>query len=137
MIDCMIIGDSIAVGVHMARTECVRYAKNGINSSQWNKEFLHSSITRSYSTIIISLGANDYNGVQTEIELRKMRMNIQGKRVFWISPGKERKPVAYAAMQNVAKDYGDVILERPKEHMSGDGVHPTGKGYKILADQTR
>lgn len=137
MIDCMVIGDSIAVGVHMARTECVRYAKSGINSSQWNKDYLAQAITRPYETIIISLGANDTKNMPTDAELRKMRINIQGKRVFWISPGKERKPVAYDAIVRIAKEYGDVILERPKEHMSGDGVHPTMKGYRELAEKTK
>jgi lysophospholipase L1-like esterase len=23
------------------------------------------------------------------------------------------------------------------EHMSADGIHPTGRGYKILGEQTR
>lgn len=137
MIDCMVIGDSIAVGVHMARTECVRYAKSGINSSQWNKDYLAQAITRPYETIIISLGANDTKNMPTDAELRKMRVNIQGKRVFWIDPGKDRKPVAHDAIVRIAKEYGDVILERPKEHMSGDGVHPTMKGYRELAEKTK
>lgn len=137
MIDCMVIGDSIAVGVSMIRTECVKYAKSGINSSQWNKDYLAQSITRPYETIIISLGANDTKNIPTVAELFKMRTSIQGKRVFWISPGKERKPVAYAAIESIAKQYGDVILERPKEHMSGDGVHPTMKGYRELAEKTK
>jgi lysophospholipase L1-like esterase len=37
----------------------------------------------------------------------------------------------------LAKEYGDVVLPRPKDHMSDDGVHPTGKGYKILAEQSK
>lgn len=137
MIDCMVIGDSIAVGVHMARTECVRYAKSGINSSQWNKDYLAQAITRPYETIIISLGANDTKNMPTDPELRKMRVNIQGKRVFWIDPGKDRKPVAHDAIVRIAKEYGDVILERPKENMSSDGIHPTMKGYRELAEKTK
>ncbi len=137
MIDCMVIGDSIAVGVSMIRTECVRYAKSGWNSTQWNKDYLHMATTRPYETIIISLGANDTKNMPTEIELRKMRTNINGKRVFWIDPGKDRKPVAHDAMMRIAKEYGDTVLLRPKEHMSGDGVHPTGKGYRVLAEQTK
>jgi lysophospholipase L1-like esterase len=29
------------------------------------------------------------------------------------------------------------VLPRPQEHMSADGIHPTGRGYKILGEQTR
>jgi len=137
MLDCMIIGDSIAVGVSMARKECVSYSKGGWNSWQWNKDYLSLSTRKSYETIIISLGANDHKGVKTEQELRKMREAIKGKRVFWIDPGKDRKPIPHEAMTKIAKEYGDVVLLRPAGNMSADGVHPTGKGYKILAEQTK
>jgi lysophospholipase L1-like esterase len=137
MLDCMIIGDSIAVGVSMVRKECVSYSKGGWNSWQWNKDYLSRSTTKPYETIIISLGANDHKGVKTEQELRKMREAIKGKRVFWIDPGKDRKPIPHEAMTKIAKEYGDVVLLRPAGNMSADGVHPTGKGYKILAEQTK
>jgi lysophospholipase L1-like esterase len=137
MIDCMIIGDSIAVGVSMVRKECVSYSKGGWNSWQWNKDYLSQSTTKPYETIIISLGANDHKGVKTEQELRKMREAIKGKRVFWIDPGKDRKPIPHEAMTKIAKEYGDVVLLRPVGNMSADGIHPTGKGYKILAEQTK
>jgi lysophospholipase L1-like esterase len=133
----MIIGDSIAVGVSMVRKECVSYSKGGWNSWQWNKDYLSQSTTKPYETIIISLGANDHKGVKTEQELRKMREAIKGKRVFWIDPGKDRKPIPHEAMTKIAKEYGDVVLLRPADNMSVDGVHPTGKGYKILAEQTK
>lgn len=137
MFECMIIGDSIAVGVSMQRTECTSYAKVGWNSWQWNKDFLAKATTNQYETIIISLGANDHRGVKTEYELRKMRESIKGKRVFWIDPGEDRKPIPHQAMLKIAKEYSDTILLRPANHMSGDGIHPTGKGYKILAGQTK
>jgi lysophospholipase L1-like esterase len=133
----MIIGDSIAVGVSMVRKECVHYAKSGWNSSAWNRDYLDKASNKVAETIIISLGANDHAGIKSEQELRKMREAIKGKRVFWISPGMERKPVAQTAVEKVAKEYGDVVLARPKNHMSSDGVHPTMTGYKELANQTK
>lgn len=137
MLECLIIGDSIAVGTAMARPECVSYSKGGWNSWQWNKDYLAKASVDSAKTVIISLGANDHAGVKTEKELRKMRESIKGQRVFWISPGKERKPVAQDAIERIAKEYGDTILPRPMQHMSADGIHPTGKGYKLLAAQTK
>lgn len=137
MLECMIIGDSIAVGTAMARPECVSYAKGGWNSWQWNKDYLDKASNQTAKTVIISLGANDHKGVKTEKELRKMREAIKGQRVFWISPGAERKPVPQDAIERIAKEYGDTVLPRPMSHMSSDGVHPTGRGYKLLAEQTR
>ena len=40
MLDCLILGDSIAVGVHMFKKECVAYAKGGINSWQYNRDYV-------------------------------------------------------------------------------------------------
>ena len=137
MIDCLILGDSIAVGTAMARPECVSYAKGGWNSWQWNKDYLSKAISQPAKTVIISLGANDHKGVKTEQELRKMREAIKADRVFWISPGRERKPIPQEAIEQIAKEYGDTVLPRPEGYMSADGVHPTGKGYKILGEQTK
>ena len=137
MLECMIIGDSIAVGTAMARKECVSRARGGWYSWQWNKDYLDKASAEPAQTVIISLGANDHKGVKTEVELRKMRESVKGNRVFWIDPGQDRKPVPHAAIVRIAAEYGDTILPRPQGHMSADGVHPTGRGYKILGDQTR
>ena len=137
MIDCMVLGDSIAVGTATARPECVSYSRGGWNSWQWNKDYLSVATTKPYETIIISLGANDHRGVKTELELRRMREAIKGKRVFWIDPGKDRKPVPHDAIMRIAAEYGDTVLPRPKEHISADGIHPTGKGYKEIAKATK
>ncbi len=137
MLECMIVGDSIAVGTAMQRSDCVSYSRGGWNSWQWNKDYLKIASEKNYKTVIISLGANDHSGVNTEKELLKLRSFVKADRVFWISPGKERKPVAQQAIEKIASNYGDIVLPRPKDHMSGDGIHPTGKGYKILAEQTK
>ncbi len=137
MIDCMIIGDSIAVGTAMARPDCISYSRGGWNSWQWNKDYLSVASAKSAKTLIISLGANDHRGIKTEEELRKMRSTVKADRVFWIDPGQDRKPIPHDAIVRIAKEYGDTIIPRPKDHMSGDGVHPTGRGYKILGEQTR
>ncbi len=137
MLECMIIGDSIAVGTAMARPECVSHSRGGWNSWQWNKDYLEVTKNKPTKTLIISLGANDHKGVKTEEELRKMRAAVKADKVFWISPGKERKPIPQDAIERIAKEYGDIILDRPMNHMSADGVHPTGKGYKELAEKTK
>ena len=134
MIDCLILGDSIAVGVAMYRPDCASFSRGGWNSWQWNRDYLPAASSRDYSTAIVSLGPNDHAGVRTEDELRKMRRSIRAARVFWIDPG-PRKPGPRAAIERIAAEYGDRILARPE--MSPDGIHPTPKGYRLLGDQVR
>jgi len=135
MLECLIVGDSIAVGTAMARPECVSLSKGGINSSQWNRQNANNNIAA--KTVIISLGANDHRGVKTEDELRRLRTAVKADKVFWIDPGQDRKPVPHDAIIRIAREYGDTIIARPKNHMSSDGVHPTGRGYKVIAEQTK
>ena len=137
MIDCMIVGDSIAVGTSYARPECVSYAKGGWNSWQWNKDYLSKASEKPVKSLIISLGANDHEGVKTENELRKMRSAVKAERVFWISLGKDRKQKQMAVIEKIAAEYGDTIIPRPEANMSPDKIHPTGKGYKIIGEATK
>jgi lysophospholipase L1-like esterase len=129
MLECLIVGDSIAVGVSQVRTECQSIAKSGINSANWNKLHLHK--LQPTKTLIISLGANDL-GIDTEANIRKLRENAQAQRVFWLLPSQKLKPDQVRAVKFVAGDYGDTVIPRPEKDISGDGVHPTYKGYKVL-----
>jgi lysophospholipase L1-like esterase len=135
MLECLIVGDSIAVGTAHFRPECVSLSKSGINSSQWNKQNAGNNVAA--KTVIISLGANDHRGVKTEDELRRLRTAVKADKVFWIDPGQDRKPIPHDAIVRIAREYGDIIIARPKNHMSADGVHPTGRGYKVIAEQTK
>jgi len=131
MIDCMIVGDSIAVGTHQFRPECRVHAKVGINSSQWNRQ--NSSRDLTAKTLIISLGSNDHAGVRTLWELQQLRARADAERVFWILPA--IKPDVQDMVQIIARDHGDVILTIP--NLQADKVHPSRVGYKKLAEQTR
>jgi lysophospholipase L1-like esterase len=132
MLECLILGDSIAVGVSQIRTECVAIAKSGINSTDWNKK--HINQIKPANTTIISLGSNDWDG-KTYDNLRKMRKEIDG-RVYWILPSATRKPKERQAVLDVANEFSDFIIERPKE-MSPDGIHPTYRGYAEIARETK
>jgi lysophospholipase L1-like esterase len=134
MLECLIVGDSIAVGVSQVRPECEAIAKSGINSSDWNKKHLHK--LKPARTLIISLGANDL-GINTEGHVRSLRTNAQADRVFWLLPRQKLKPKQVEAVRQVATEFGDTVIPRPENNISSDGVHPTYKGYKILGDQTR
>jgi lysophospholipase L1-like esterase len=134
MLECLIVGDSIAVGVSQVRPECQAIAKSGINSSNWNKLHLHK--LKPTKTLIISLGANDL-GINTEENIRKLREKAQAERVFWLLPSYRLKPEQVRAVKFVAIEYGDTVIPRPEKDISGDGVHPTYKGYKVLGELTK
>jgi lysophospholipase L1-like esterase len=132
MIDCLIIGDSIAVGTHQARPDCVAYAKGGWNTWQWNRDYLKNDLTA--KTVIISLGSNDHKGVKTKAELQRIREKVgTTARVFWILPA--IKPEIQAIVNAMAKEYGDTVL--PITRLQKDGVHPSWAGYKELAEKTK
>lgn len=139
MIDCMILGDSIAVGVHQFRPECVAYAKGGWNTWQWNRDYLKNDL--SAETVIISLGSNDHKHVHTEAELIKLREKVKGKRVFWVLPAGNLKAsnvnINYIQLtvKEVAAKYGDVVL--PITRLQPDGIHPSWAGYKDIAAKTK
>lgn len=132
MIDCLIMGDSIAVGTHQARPDCVAYAKGGWNTWQWNRDYLKNDLTA--KTVIISLGSNDHKGVKTKAELQRIREKVgTTARVFWILPA--IKPEIQAIVNAMAKEYGDTVL--PITRLQKDGVHPSWAGYKELAEKTK
>ncbi len=132
MIDCLILGDSIAVGTHQVRTDCVAYAKGGWNTHQWNRDYLKNNLTA--KTVIISLGSNDHKGVRTKAELQRIREKVgTNSRVFWILPA--IKPDIQEIIKQLASDYGDSVL--PITRLQKDGVHPSWAGYKELAEKTK
>ena len=139
MLECLILGDSIAVGTHQFRPDCVAHAKGGWNTWQWNRDYLKNDLTA--ETVIISLGSNDHKHIHTEAELLKMRNKVKGKRVFWILPAGNLKAsgvnINYIQLtiKEIAKQYGDTVL--PITRLQPDGIHPSWAGYKDIANATK
>ena len=133
MLECLILGDSIAVGTAKARPECFTVAKGGINSSNWNKE--HLGLDLNAKTVIISLGTNDTKAVHTREELEKLRKKVEAGRVFWIMP--PIKPEIQDIVKDIANEYRDQIITISQDKLSGDKIHPTPKGYKEIGEQAR
>jgi lysophospholipase L1-like esterase len=131
MLDCLILGDSIAVGTHQFKPECTMVAKGGINSWQWNKNY--SKDLKPAKTVIISLGSNDHSGVNTFKELLTMRQRVDAEHVFWIMPA--IKPNVQDVVQIIAKNFGDTVL--PITKLQPDKIHPSWAGYKQLAESTK
>jgi len=132
MLECLILGDSIAVGTQQVRHECAVIAKSGINSRNWVNRNITSSPYRA-RTVIVSLGSNDHAGINTEDELRTLRLMTEADRVYWILPA--IKPAVQDIVRKVAQEYGDTVLPIPE--LSADRVHPTTRGYRLLAEKTR
>lgn len=132
MLECLIMGDSIAYGTSQVRPECVAYVKSGINSHDWLNQNVGTSPYIA-KTVIISLGTNDLKNIKTEDELRTIRQLTKADRVYWIMPS--IKVGVMQAVSTVAKEYGDVVLTGVKR--SEDGIHPTPTGYKKIAKDTK
>jgi len=136
MIECLILGDSIAKGISDIRKECVAYVKSGINSYDYvNRHVLYTQGNNQAKTIIISLGSNDLKNINTFEELDTLRQMIKADRVYWIIPNiKETKR---RAVWDVANKYHDWVVDARGYDRSPDTVHPTYKGYKAIAEETR
>ena len=131
MLDCLILGDSIAVGVHKARPDCAIYAKSGINSRDYVNRYIGKDLVA--QTVIISLGSNDYQGIKTRNELLDLRSQIVGKKVYWIMPA--IKPDVHDIVAEIANRNGDWIIKIP--YLSKDGIHPSDRGYKKIGEITK
>lgn len=136
MLECLIIGDSLAVGVGQIRKECVTHAVSGINSYDYfNRFVMYTKGDTHAKTAIISLGSNDPAKMDTYEELDNLRSQVNADRVYWILPNiKESKR---KAVWTVAKKYDDFVIDARNHDRSPDTVHPTYKGYKSIANETR
>jgi lysophospholipase L1-like esterase len=137
MLECLIIGDSIAVGTKMfAPTECVSYSKGGWNTWQWNKKWGNTPLDA--KTVVISLGTNDHAGVNTFKELSKIRYRIRSVKVVWVMPPCNKgfcKPNVNATVRDIATKYGDTIIST--QHLQPDNIHPSWRGYKELVQKAK
>ena len=132
MLECLIIGDSIAVGTKMfAPTECVSYSKGGFNTWQWNKRWGKTPLEA--KTVVISLGTNDHKGVKTYAELNKMRHRIRSMKVVWVMPPcnpKFCKSKVNAIVSQIAAEHNDYTIST--SYVQPDGIHPSWRGYKDI-----
>lgn len=139
MLECLIIGDSIAQGVANVRTECVDYSHVGWTSAQVNRQYRTTNLDA--NTVIISLGTNDHRYIDTYEQLSVLRSRINARRVIWIMPAAVNPrsganiSIIQASIESIAGANGDAILTIPRP--MADRYHPTGRGYQQLARRTR
>lgn len=137
LLSCYVLGDSIAVGTAQKLPWCLSDAKVGLNTRQAVTRF--AQVPRADVTII-SLGINDRGThLPTVKNLAQIRSKITSQRVIWILPADANKS---ADILQVARYYRDqtIDLNSPSfaRYLSGaDHLHPSGKGYALVANQTR
>lgn len=131
MFECLLLGDSIALGTHSVRPECAVYANKGINSRDFVNRYIGKDLVA--NTVIISLGSNDDATIKTRNELLDLRSQIIGNRVYWILPA--NKLEIQDIVEQVANKYNDWIIKIPD--VSKDGIHPTRQGYKKIERITK
>jgi len=130
MIECILLGDSIAVGLrpHMP---CILQAQVGRNSHH------QSVIIRNIAakTVIVSLGSNDVGDpllMKNQLRhLRIVRRNIDADKVIWVLPYHNQ---GHENIRRVAAENGDGLLDLIN-FKTNDGVHP--RNYKEVANELR
>lgn len=138
MLDCLIVGDSIAVGAKQFMPQCELQGKGGINTWQFNRMYKGSFYA---DTVIISLGSNDHQYVKSYDELFEMRQRVGAKNVYWILPAGNLKasnvPIEriQGYIREIANSYGDTVL--PINGLQKDNIHPSWAGYKDLANRIK
>ena len=134
-LECLILGDSIAVGTIQSKPGCIEMAKGGINSWQWNKMYYDRPVLDEgkFKIVVISLGSNDHEGVHTKQELEKMRGKVKADKVFWIMPAIKQN--IQSIVEEIAHHNGDSII--PITRLQKDGIHPSAAGYKEIVNQIK
>ena len=121
MLDCLIAGDSIAVGIGQHLRQCVTNAKVGISSAAVIQRVGNANL------LIVSAGSNDPRNPRLEANLKAIR--ARADRVIWIVPQNRR---AAQVVFSVARFFGDSVVTFTP---SRDGIHP--KSYGVLAESVR
>ena len=123
ILQCLILGDSIAVGIGDNRPDCKTVAVVGISSGAFVNRFWGVNKTK---VAVISLGSNDDGEIAEH--LMKLRRTIEADNVYWILPNNKQ----LSTVMSVAFAFNDKVLSIPE--LSPDKVHPTDEGYKVLSE---
>jgi lysophospholipase L1-like esterase len=126
LIPCLVIGDSIALGLGHTLPECRTEARVGISSRQFVHELLSP---QQADKVVISLGVNDGPSAATIPSLQRVRESVRGRAVYWLLPA--HHDYARSAIRTVAQQFGDRLIDCTPT-VGPDGLHPTGTGYRAL-----
>jgi len=111
MLDCLIVGDSIALGLAVRIDECPHVAVNGVPSATV------LGYVGPAAVLVVSAGSNDPLNPGLEGNLWDIRTKASGK-VIWILP---MHAAAAEAVQRIAYAFGDKVVGFAA---GTDNVHP-------------
>lgn len=139
MLECLIIGDSIALGIAQAKTECVAIVRSGISTRKWYNQFHQNPAysEKSYKVAVISLSSNDMVGGYTSEYLYDVRKDIKAQTVIWILPSYTLKPKQFQMVKEIANEFKDGVLDITA-HIGADGLHPPNLNeYRKIGDKLK
>jgi lysophospholipase L1-like esterase len=130
---CLIVGDSIALGIARERPDCAAAGRVGIGAAAWLARF-PGVLEAPREVVIISLGANDRRQ-DDRSSLERVRAQVTARRVIWIVPA--NAPRSRANVRELAARHGDGLIEVAATPLQPDRVHPTGDAYAAIARRAR
>ncbi|GGE97552.1 hypothetical protein GCM10011404_33390 [Sphingomonas prati] len=121
MLECLIIGDSIAQGAAAALRaalfdRCAIVAEQGISSSRVARIIP----AEAFNTAAISAGSNDADSPALPDRLAQLRAGVSARYVLWIMPYHRR---AAQIVRATAARYGDNVIDLA-ELPTRDHLHP-------------
>jgi hypothetical protein len=137
LLECLIIGDSIANGISQANRQCSAIVKDGITSGGWLKANINhpSYKNNKFKIAVISLGTNDFKSEKTVENLYDIRSGIKADKVFWILPSHSLKPIQRQLVRELSNEFHDTSIDISKQ-VGYDGIHPsTLTKYKEIGDK--
>lgn len=128
MLDCLIVGDSLASGTAAALRSalfdrCLVSAQVGASTN----EVASLVPAGSYNTVVISAGSNDADSADLLRRLERLRAGVSARYVLWELPYNRR---AAQLVRFIAGRYGDNVTDLG-ELATNDGIHP--RTYRGLA----
>jgi hypothetical protein len=119
---CLVVGDSLGVGIGQYLPECETHATVGISAARLDDSFSPPAA----ELTIISLGSNP--GPETQAHLLHLREEVQGPAI-WIIPADQNR----AVVMSVSSDFHDSTLDARSVGAGPGHIHPAASGYKELA----
>lgn len=121
MAACLIIGDSIALGLAIALAglqpgACDVSARIGATTAA-----ITSWVPAAYYRLaIVSAGSNDPANARLILDMRRLRSRLRANNIIWVYP---RKEAPAWSVHRVALEHGDQAIGL-SQLLSPDGVHP-------------
>ncbi|WP_298674333.1 hypothetical protein [uncultured Sphingomonas sp.] len=122
MFECLILGDSIGVGI--AKEINARYARQcdvtAVERATTDQILAWRKPRKIYGASIFAIGSNDEISAALAAKLSRLRQSITTRRVIWLLPYSRER--AYL-VNSVAVRFGDETLDLMR-FRSKDHVHP-------------